>query len=110
MPTQNLKISCEEMVKMVTKEFIAGSDSAFLKKVEKTAKGGGMLNDVGKALHNKNQTFTFEVLKPLFVSMKGKDVVLYDRENDIVYDMDSKPDSPKFYEGIVNAIAKENNK
>ena len=110
MAKQTVKISCEEMVTMVTKEFITGQEPAFLRKVEKAAKGGGMLNDMGDVLTNKSKTFSLCVLKPLFFFMKSKDVILSDKVQKIDYEMDPKKDWPKFYEGIVNAIAKENRK
>ena len=110
MARQTVKISCEEMVAMVTKEFITGSDASFLKKVGKTAKGGGIFNDVGKALRNKSKTFSFCVLQPFFFFMKSKDVILGDEVKKINYQMASKKDWPRFYEGIMNAIAKESKK
>jgi len=107
---QEMKIPYEKMVEMVTENFIVGSDRAFLKRVEKVAKGGGMFNDTGDVLHNKNKTFSLFVLKPFFFFMKGKDVILTDDVNNIVYEMIPKTDWPKFYEEIVKAIEEERNK
>ncbi len=110
MAKEKNKISYEKMVELVTKEFIVGSDAAFLKKVEKTAKGGGLLNKSGKALRNKSKTFSLCVFKPLFFFMKSRDVLLVDSVNNVTYDLAPKSDWPKFYEGIVKAIADEKNK
>ena len=82
---KKIKISCEEMITMVTKEFIIGSDTKYLKKVEKTAKGGGIFNDVGKSLRNNSKTFSFCVLQPLFFFMKSKDVIIIDEKNKIMH-------------------------
>lgn len=109
MAKNRIEISCEEMVKMVTKEFITGSDAAFLKKVGKTAKGGGMLNDFGRVLCNKDKTFGFCVFKPLFFFM-NKEVIFTDEVNKLSYIMTPKKDWKKFYQAIKDAIAKENNK
>ncbi len=109
MARQTIKISCDEMVEMVTREFITGSDPAFLKKVAKTAKGGGIMNDVGKVLRNKSKTFSFVVYKPLFFFMKSRPVYVADDVKKINYLMDPKKDWPKFYENIMKAIANEGN-
>ncbi len=102
----------EQMVQMVTDKFITGSDASFLKKVGKTAKGGGLFNDVGNLLESKDKTVTLCVLAPFFFFMKSKTVMftITKPDENVTYTMDSKKDWPKFYQGVLDAIEKEKNK
>lgn len=99
-------LTCDEMVKKVVDTFVVGSDQKFLKKVEKTAKGGGILNDIGKALSTADKKYAFAVLAPFFFFMKSKEVLFIDTVNNIEYTMPKK-EWPQFYQAIKNAISSE---
>jgi len=102
----SVKISCDEMIQKVVDTFIVGADQKFLKKVEKAAKGGGFMNDIGNALSTKDKKYSFIVFAPLFFFMKSKSVFFLDKENNVEYEMPKK-EWPKFYQAIKDAVAKE---
>ncbi|MBQ9805340.1 MAG: hypothetical protein IJW49_02365 [Clostridia bacterium] len=103
---KKMMISCDEMVKKVTEAFIIGADEKFLKKIEKTAKGGGVTNDFGTALSSKDNKYALAVLAPFFFFMKSKEVLFQEKDTKVEYTMPKK-EWPKFYQAIKDAVAKE---
>ena len=103
---KKVQLTCDEMIKKVVDTFVVGSDEKFLKKVEKTAKGGGLMNEVGKALATKDDKYAFMVAAPLFFFMKSKEVLFREKETDVEYTMPKK-EWPKFYQAIKDAVAAE---
>ena len=101
-----IKTSYDEIAKLVAREFIAGADKAFLKKVEKTAKGGGFF--APKTLTSKNKNFILFVGKrPKFLFwLNHKEVWFRDKAKKTVYEMNSKKDWEKFYQAVVTEVTK----
>ena len=56
--TETVRISYEELAKIIKREFIDGQDDVFLNKVLKTAKGGFLFV---KNLKSKNEIYDFHV-------------------------------------------------
>ena len=102
------KIGYEEMSKKVIDAFVIGADEAFLKKVAKTAKGGGgLINTVGKALTTKDNKYSFLVGAPFFFFMKNKSVDFANNESKEMYSLTPTKDWGKFYAAVQTAIAEE---
>ena len=103
-----IKMSSDELAKIVVEKLVVGADAATLKKVENTAKGGGgLFNNIGKSYTTKDKKYTLMVGSPFFFFMKSKDVTFCDIENDIVYEMKPSSEWPNFYKCIQDAIAKK---
>ena len=104
---KSIKISYKEMADKVISTFVVGADDAFLKKVEKAAKGGGIFNDIGNALTTPDKKYAFFVGAPFFFFMKSKDVCFIEKETKQAYDMKPNSDWKKFYDLVLAAIAEE---
>lgn len=103
-----IKVSCEEIANMVIEHMVVGADEKFLKKLAKTAKGGGKF---GQSLATKDKTYGLYVGSPLFFFMKPRDVLFTDEtDNKAAYELNDKKEWPKFYELVTAAIQKEQNK
>ncbi|MBE6586512.1 MAG: hypothetical protein E7645_08380 [Ruminococcaceae bacterium] len=97
------KVSCEEMVAIVAREFIKGADEKFLRKIEKTAKGGSN----PKSLYSKNEEFFLIVSDKTFFFGSSRDVMIVVENSSVTYQLASAKEWRNFYEGIKQEIAKE---
>ena len=104
--TETIRLSYEDLAKIVEREFIYGSDDAFLAKVRKTAKGGFV---IPKEMKSKNGKYDFHVgTRPNgLLWLSSKPVWLLDREANKFYQLDKNLKWKKFYKAVETAVNKE---
>lgn len=100
---ESKKIQCEEMVQMVTREYVKGADEKFLHKVEKTVKGGSQ----PKSLYSKNEQFFLTVTDTWIFFLNNRDVLLLDETANIIYELESSKEYRNFYKRMKEEIEKE---
>ena len=102
------RVSYEQMVEMVNRLFIQGSDDDFLKKVKSTAKG----SFAGTTIHEltspsgQQSLRVVPVMGSFVILLMGKDVTLIDEEAQCVYDIKTR-EWKKFYKEIEVSITIE---
>ncbi|MBQ9806996.1 MAG: hypothetical protein IJW49_10910 [Clostridia bacterium] len=100
---ESKRISCEEMVQMVTREYVKGADEKFLHKVEKTVKGGSNL----KILDSKDKNFSLTIGDTWIFFLNNRDVLLLDEKANIIYELESTKEYRNFYKRMKEEIEKE---
>lgn len=105
---ETIRLPYEELAKIVTDEFIKGTDDAWLGKVLKTAKGGFVIT---KEMKSKNERYDFHVgTRPRgLVWLASKPVWILDNEANRFYQLDKDIRWKKFYNAIEVAVNMEKN-
>lgn len=98
---ETLKVSAEELAKMVEREFIANADQKFLKKVLKTAKGGIRF---AKTLKTEDKKFTLFVGSALFYVIPLKTVSVFSEEENKLYVLEKDKYWKAFYTAVKSAV------
>ncbi len=100
---ETIRISYEELVEIIKREFIDGQDDAFLSKVLKTAKGGFLFD---KNLKSKNQRYDFHVgTRPHgLVWLNSKPAWVFDNEENKFYQLDKNIKWKKLYKAVICAV------
>ena len=101
---ETVRLSCDELVKIVKEEFIYGADDEYLKKVCKTAKGGSVITK--KQLVSANGRYKLEVGNIQRGMMFGirKTVWVFDDETNKFYQLEKDRHWKKFYKATQSAI------
>ena len=104
--TETVRISYEELAKIIKREFIDGQDDVFLSKVLKTAKGGFLFD---KNLKSKNQRYDFHVgTRPHgLVWLNSKPAWVFDNEENKFYQLDKNIKFKKLYKTIKTLVYNE---
>ena len=104
---ETLRLPYAELANIVDQEFIRGADDAFLKKVKKTAKGGGLF--FNREMKSKNERFDFHVgTRPYGLAwLPSKPVWVFDREENKFYQLDKNLKWKKFYKAVLETIKTE---
>ena len=108
--SNTIKMSSDEIAKIVVEKFVVGADATALKKLERAAKGGDGFFNRGSFYSSDDKNYTLMVGSPFFFFMKSKDVSFWDIEGDVIYEMKPSSEWPRFYQLIREAIAEELNK
>lgn len=103
---ETIRLPYEELAKIVTDEFIKGTDDIWLRKVLKTAKGGFLFP---KDMQSKNERYDFHVgTRPHgLVWLGSKPVWILDNEANKFYQLDKNIKWKKFYKTIEAAVKME---
>lgn len=101
-----IRVTYDRMANMVEERFIRGATDEFLDKLQKTVKCRGVGMQI---LPSISGTQTLKVHKSYYFLLNlfmGKDVVLDDDENKIIYDIKST-EYKKFYNRVMQIIDDE---
>ncbi|MDD6563928.1 MAG: hypothetical protein PUF08_02480 [Clostridiales bacterium] len=104
---ETIRISCEQMAEIVREEFIKGADEEFLRKVSKTAKGGGVITQ--KNLESKNERYTLHVgcIQAGVAFGRRKVVWIQDNQANKFYQLDKDRNWKKFYKAVDSDVKME---
>ena len=99
--SETIRLSYEEMSKLVNDYYIAGADDEYLKKVNVISKGGKIKF---RELMSENNRYKYKVSSypwnVLEAFLKRKSVWIYDNDTDRYYQLDKDTHWKKFYKEI----------
>ena len=104
---ETIHISYEQLTELVKDEFIKGANDEFLKKVQKTAKGGGWVTK--KDLNSASGRYTLHVgsWNTGYIFGRRKQTYIIDNVENKFYQLDKDGKWKKFYKAVCGAIQME---
>lgn len=101
---ETIRVTYEELANMTDKLFLSDADSAFAKKVVKTAKGGCPVTQ--KSLKSKSGRYTLFVGNSKWLFGKSKQTYIYDETERKFYELNKDRYWKKFYKAVLCAASK----
>ncbi len=103
---ETLRLSVDDLIEIVDKEFILGSDDEYLKQLSKTAKGG----IAGKKIDSKDKRYVLEIgalQRGMLITGRRKTVWVFDNETNKYYQLDKDRHWKKFYKAVLSSVNSE---
>lgn len=104
---ETIRITYQQLAEIVRDEFIKGADDEFLKKVQKTAKGGGWITK--KNLDSASGRYTLHVgcWNTGYILGRRKQTYIFDNTENKFYHLNKDGQWKKFYKAVNSEVQME---
>ena len=105
--SETIRITYQQLAEIVRDEFIKGADDEFLKKVQKTAKGGGWITK--KDLNSASGRYSLHVdnWDTGYILGRRKQTYIFDNVENKFYQLNKNRHWKKFYKAVNSEIQME---